>query len=108
MENKIKEAFWDILHIKMTAAGVRPVDLARALNVDKSTVTHWMKRRAFPEMDNIQQIANVLNCATDELLGRELPKTDVDFDKLLIASYYAADPGIQSSVRKLLDIRGVP
>jgi transcriptional regulator with XRE-family HTH domain len=108
MENKIKEAFWDMLPIKMTAAGVRPVDLARAINVDKSTVTGWMNRRTFPEIDNIQLIASALNCTTDELLGNELPEMDVDFDKMLVASYHAAEPGIQSSVRKLLDIRGKP
>lgn len=106
MNNKtIKETFWDILPLKMKEAGVRQVDLANALELNKATVSCWMKRKSFPEMDNIQRIADVLGCKTDELLGRKLPDTDIDFDKLLVSAYHAADTGTQSAVRKLLDIK---
>lgn len=106
MENIIKERFWNILPVKMKTANIKSVDLAKALDLSKSTVSCWMHRKAFPEMDNIQKIANVLGCTTDELLGRELPDTDVDVDKLLVAAYHAADDGTKASVRKLLDIKG--
>lgn len=102
----IKEIFWDILPIKMRAAGVRPVDLANALDLNKATISNWMNKKSFPEMDNIQRIADVLNCKTDELLGRELPDTDVDFDKILVSAFHAADNNIQVAVCKLLDIKG--
>ena len=105
MEN-IKERFWNILPVKMKASGIKAVDLAQAIGMSKSIVSCWMHRKAFPEMDNIQKIANVLNCTTDELLGRDLPDTSVDLDKLLVAAYHAADNGMQAAVRKLLDIGG--
>jgi len=107
MNNKtVKEKFWDILPIKMQEAGIRPVDLANAMDMNKATISNWMNRKAFPEMDNIQRIADVLNCKTDDLLGRELPETDVNFDKLLVSAYHASDDSIQSAVCKLLDIKG--
>ena len=106
MENIIKERFWNILPIKMKAAGIKSIDLANAIGLSKSTISCWIHRKAFPEMDNIQKIANVLNCTTDELLGRELPDTDVDVDKLLVAAYHAANDGTKASVRKLLDNKG--
>lgn len=107
MDDKtIKERFWEILPIKMAEAGMRQVDLAEAMNMNKATISLWVRGQSFPEMDNIQRIADVLNCKTDDLLGRELPETDVDFDKLLISSYHAANESIQSAVCKLLDIKG--
>ena len=104
-KNDVKENFWKALPIMMDAAHVRAVDLANALNMSKGAVSCWLNRKAFPEMDNIQKIADVLNCTVDDLLGNELPEIDTDFGELLVASYYAADPGTQSAVRKLLDIK---
>ena len=61
MNNKtIKETFWDILPLKMKEAGVRQVDLANALELNKATVSCWMKRKSFPEMDNIPE--SFLDC----------------------------------------------
>lgn len=107
MPNKtVKEKFWEILPVKMHEAGIRPVDLANALELNKATISNWMNRKSFPEMDKIQRIADVLNCKTDELLGLELPNTGIDFDKMLLSAYYAADERIQFAVCKLLDIKG--
>ena len=107
MDNKtVKEKFWEMLPIKMRQEGVRPIDLANALDLNKATISNWLHRKAFPEIDNIQRIADVLNCKTDELLGRALPESELDFDKILVSAYYAADESIQSAVCKLLDIKG--
>lgn len=105
MEKKtVKETFWEQLPIKMAAARIKPVDLAQALNLSKSTISCWIHRKSFPEMDNVQQIAKVLGCTTDELLGRIPEAFDPDFDRILAAAYHAADPNLQTAVRKLLDI----
>ena len=105
-QKTVKEVFWDILPVKMQEAGIRPVDLANILDLNKATVSNWINRKAFPEMDNIQRIADVLHCKTDDLLGQDAPAADPDFDRFLVASYHAADQSIQSAVCKLLDIKG--
>lgn len=107
MEQKtVKEIFWNVLPEKMNEAGIRSVDLANALGLNKATVSNWIHRKAFPEMDNVQRIADVLHCKTDDLLGNEIPEPDIDFGRILVSSYYAANESIQSAVCKLLDIKG--
>ena len=52
----------------MAKAGLKQIDLAKALGMSKSTVTCWVKGKAFPEIDTIQRIADVLGCKTDDLI----------------------------------------
>ena len=63
-----KEVFWTVLPRFMTIAGMNQTELAKAVGVSKSTVTCWIKRKSFPEMDTIQKIADALGCQTDDLL----------------------------------------
>ena len=104
-EKTIKEVFWEQLPIQMKRAHIKPVDLANALGLSKSTISCWLSRKSFPEMDNVQKMADVLSCTTDDLLGNDTQGLDVDFEKLLVAAYRAADEGTQAAVRKLLDIK---
>lgn len=106
-QNKIKKIFWDVLPVKMKEANIKAVDLASALGLSKSTVSCWTRRKSFPEMDNIQRIADVLGCKTDDLLGRNVEELSVELDRLLVSAYHAADEGTKAAVRKLLDIKGV-
>lgn len=52
----------------MDRAGMKQIDLAKALGKSKSTVHCWMTGKAFPEIDTIQKIADALGCATDDLI----------------------------------------
>lgn len=42
-------------------------DLAKLLNVDRTTVTRWETTDIFPHAVKIQQIANIFNCKVDLL-----------------------------------------
>ena len=55
----------------MERAGMKQIDLAKALGKSKSTVHCWMTGKAFPEIDTIQQIADALGCKTDDLIVEE-------------------------------------
>lgn len=59
----------------MDRAGMKQVDLAKALGMSKSTVHCWITGKAFPEIDTIQKIADALGCATDDLII-ERPQQD--------------------------------
>jgi transcriptional regulator with XRE-family HTH domain len=102
----VKETFWKMLPLKMKEANMKQIDLANAMSVNKATVNAWIHKRSFPEMNNIQEMADILGCSTDDLLGNNLQDVVIDFDKMLVAAYHAADTGTQASVRKLLDIKG--
>lgn len=47
----------------------KQVDLARHLNVQKSTLSEWIKGNNEPPMKTIVDIALYLNVSTDYLLG---------------------------------------
>lgn len=63
-----REIFKRVLPKYMDRAGMRQIDLAKALGKSKSTVHCWIKGKSFPEIDTIQKIADVLGCETDDLL----------------------------------------
>lgn len=52
----------------MERARMKQIDLAKALGMSKSTVHCWITGKAFPEIDTIQKIADVLGCDTDDLI----------------------------------------
>ncbi len=47
--------------------GFRQKDLARELDVDRTTVTKWETGGAVPKTEKLPQLAKVLDCTIDEL-----------------------------------------
>lgn len=81
----------------MTKAGMKQIDLAKALGMSKSTVHCWITGKAFPEIDTIQRIADVLGCATDDLIV-ERPEPDGSHFMSLISPSIPLDPSILSAL----------
>ena len=77
----------------MERAGMKQVDLAKALGMAKSTVHCWITGKAFPEIDTIQKIADALGCATDDLL---VERHEPDGSRLMkfISMSYPLDEGL--------------
>lgn len=78
---------------------LKQADLARKLNLKTGAVANWKVRGTTPPMEYAANICEFLGISLYELLDIE-----DSTDKKLIDAYYAADPGTQASVRKLLDI----
>lgn len=64
-----REVFKKNLAYYMDLAGVNQVELAKAVDVSKSTVSTWLSGRSYPRIDVIQKVADVLNCETDNLVA---------------------------------------
>lgn len=64
-----REAFKKALPKYMDKARINQRELAKAVEVSESTVSCWISGKAFPRIDIIQKIADVLGCATDDLLA---------------------------------------
>jgi transcriptional regulator with XRE-family HTH domain len=62
-----REAFTITLPKYMDKAGITKSELAEAVGVSKSTVSCWVHGKAFPRIDVMQRIADVLGCETDDL-----------------------------------------
>ena len=63
-----REAFVKLLPLYMKRAGTNQRELAKAVGKSESTVHCWVNGKAFPRIDMIQKIADVLGCTTDDLL----------------------------------------
>ena len=46
-------------------------DLAKRLNVKRTTVTMWENNKSLPNIEIVKKIAKVLNCTIDDLLKEE-------------------------------------
>lgn len=62
-----REAFAITLPKYMERAKMNQTDLANAVGVSKATVHCWVKGIAFPRVDVMQRVADVLGCETDDL-----------------------------------------
>ena len=56
-----------------TANGHTQQTLAEALGIERATVAMWETGRAYPTVDKLIRLADLLGVTTDELLGRGLP-----------------------------------
>lgn len=64
-----RDTFKKNLPYYMNLAGLNQIELAKAVNVSKSTVSTWLSGRSYPRIDVIQKCADVLGCDTDDLVA---------------------------------------
>jgi len=64
-----RETFPKALAYYMKKANVNNRELANAVGKSESTVHCWLNKKAFPRIDVIQKVADVLSCSTDDLLA---------------------------------------
>lgn len=50
-------------------AGLRQEDIAEKLGIDRSTVAKWEAGESLPRADKLPQLARLLGCTVDDLLG---------------------------------------
>lgn len=56
--------------IKRIKAGLNQEDVAKALQLDRSTVAKWETDKAYPRSALLPQLAKLYQCTIDELLTR--------------------------------------
>ena len=67
----MKLQFGDSIRSAMEARKLRASDLASAIGCSRQQVSMWLNNRADPPLYRIVEIADLLECTTDELLGRD-------------------------------------
>lgn len=68
-----KENFRANLPYYMKRAGMNQIDLAKAIGKSEASVSLWISGKAFPRIDTIQKIADVVGCRTDDLIVAREP-----------------------------------
>lgn len=77
--------------------GITQKQLANALDVTESAVSHWEKGRRDPDLETLLKIGEVLDCSVDTLLGRDGTNID-ELSEYLTAIINSPER------RKLLDL----
>ena len=67
----------NIKNIRMSK-GLTQDDLAKSVNVQRTTVTMWETNRSLPNIIMLKKIAEVLDCTVDDLLKENIQeKSDI-------------------------------
>lgn len=61
----------------LKSRGMRQEDLAKALGVSTRSVGKWVRNESFPRLDNLINIASVLDCTVHDLY---VTSADVTYD----------------------------
>jgi len=95
-------------------AGLSQKQVALEIGVSAPTVSDWEAGKIYPSVKNLMLLSKLFCVTTDYLLGiekKEKEPTAKDSEpsqkEILYRAYLAADPGVQASVRKLLDLPSV-
>lgn len=58
------------IKILRKGCGMSQDELARMLQVDRSTVAKWETRDVFPRGEQVKRLSDIFKCSIDELYGR--------------------------------------
>ena len=53
------------------SAGLTQEEMAKRLNISRSTIAMWETGESFPRTDKLKEIAQLLHCTLDDLLDRK-------------------------------------
>lgn len=100
------------LRSALDRAGLRAQDLANQSGIGKSSISQYLSGSHAPSNKSAGRMADVLGVNPVWLMGFDVPMTAPlipgefsDAEREIISAYRNADPGIQRSVRELLEIR---
>ena len=100
---------YEIFAALLKQYGITAYRVAKETGITTATLTDWKKGRSTPKADKLQIIAAYFGVSVDYLLGKEdspvVQPSKLSDDAYRVAvAYDKAEPAIQSSVRKLLDL----
>ena len=67
----MQNVFGNRLKAGRKAKSMTQTDLGKAVNVTKGTVSSWETGVRLPNINTLVQLADLLSCTTDYLLGRD-------------------------------------
>lgn len=102
---EIKMEFIDRLQEVMKEKNITAYKLCKDLGYGTSTFTAW-KQNKTPSIEKLTEIVHYLEVSADYLLGIDKENNisiNKDEEKIVLA-YRKADPGIQTAIKKILDV----
>jgi transcriptional regulator with XRE-family HTH domain len=85
------------------AAQMPQYKLSIAMQVTQQTISSWESGRTEPNMGQMEQLCNILNCEMNDLLKNTYRPITIK-DRELIDAYNNAPQNIQEAIRSLLGL----
>ena len=100
---------FDRIELLLKRNHMSQADLSRATGISTGLISQWKKRSQSPSNQKLAILTKYFDVSVDYLLGKEdspavQPSKLSDDAYRVAAAYDKAEPAIQSSVRKLLDL----
>lgn len=101
MENEKNLTFGEKLKTARKSAGLTQEQLAEKLTVSRQAVTKWEADRGLPDIENIRQIARLLNVSIDYLLDDgEMLELSVLKEEINLGDGLSQQKGFVARIRK--------
>lgn len=103
----IKKVVGDNLKSVCKIKGIKNKEIADFIGVTESCVSNWFRGKNSLDIDNLYNICSFIGVSLDQIFGIEpiIYGALTDHENNLILAYRNADPGIQASINKLLDLK---
>jgi transcriptional regulator with XRE-family HTH domain len=72
------KTFGEILKEKRKAAKLSRHKLSKISGINENMIFLYESEKVFPNMINLIALADAFNCSMDEMVGREIPKAEVE------------------------------
>lgn len=96
MKKTMNEIFSTNLRNALYMAGKNQADLAKAVSVTETSVSHWVNGNVVPRPNKIDQIARALNCTREDLM--------LDHERTIML---APEDVLADEMRKRTDLYGL-
>lgn len=63
------------LKLLMKKTGKNQDDIAQTVNVNRTSVSNWVNKRSYPDLNKIDEIANIFNILPSDLVYKDLTAT---------------------------------
>ena len=78
-------------------------DIAEALNVNRASVSYWMRGLKVPRADKIDALCSVLSCTREDLLGTDLTEQSFHLRQTQESVQMAIETLNEDGCRKVLE-----
>lgn len=101
MQNDVRSALTENLNELMKVKKIKAVDLAEAVGVSKSAVSHWLAGDNSPNIEILAKICQIYGVKLSEMLNEKIEITYAD--KELLKKYHLLDTYGKKAVDGLLE-----
>lgn len=94
------DSFENRLRKALNYRGMKPIDLANKLDLNKGIISQYLKGKYYPKQKRLSEIASILDVSETYLLGYDVP---IGYEDSYEAQFSLLSSPNKKIVRKLID-----